>query len=135
MRHTLQFEVRGDTAEVIQSAAEEITLQFFGPDADIRSGNIYINTAADYEAATWVGRVSVDVRDRPAKPEKKAMSANTRFEVLGYTLAEIVALIDERLSSLYDTEEFSYSIEIEPFEDRWLAKVVSWLGSNDMGDF
>lgn len=135
MRHHLKFEVRGDTAHEIQIAAETIARQFFGLDVEIAPGSVYIDTTADYEAGNWVGRVSVDVRERPPKPEKRHLSANTDFEVVGLTLLEIERRVEGRLGELYGTEPFAYSMRIEPCQDRWSAKVSAWLGSNDMGDF
>lgn len=135
MRHHLKFEVRGDTAEAIQTSAEAIIRQFFGPDVEIAPGSVYIDTTADYEAGNWLGKVSVDVRERPSKSEKRHLSANTEFEIVGASLGEIERRVEGRLGELYGDEPYAYNLRIEPYQDRWTAKVSAWLGSNDMGDF
>lgn len=138
MRHHLQFEVLAHTASDMQAHAEAVAAEFFGPDVQIAPGNVHIvTTRADNSTYAWVGKVSVDLRDRPAKSQvgPKYTYAGTDFAVLGSSLAEIVRRVEGRLGELYGVEPYSYNLAIKPFEDRWEATVTAWLGSNDMGDF
>lgn len=138
MRHHLKFEVFAHTAREMQAHAETVAAEFFGPDVQIQTGNIHIvTTRADNSTYAWVGQVSVDVRERPAKSQEgpKYTSASTDFSILGSSLAEIVRRVEGRLGELYGSEPYHYNLAIKPFEYRWEATVSAWLGSNDMGDF
>ncbi len=133
MRHSIHFNLTGETAAQIHDAANVVATHFFGDGP--HSMDITTKRSANSQSL-WEASVVVTQRQVAPKPTRKHLSAGTTFEVYGPTLAELVARADERLNELYGDEEFTYTMTIEPHRNTWKASVSAWLGGYDtMGDF